>query len=318
MIRLKSDGALAVPKLHIDVVNKRKLWYAISAVLLLVGVVSLLFRGLNLGIDFTGGNIMQLQFSQTVTSEELRSVVSSYVEATPTIQASDNNVFLIRTEDMPEEQSNQLLTQVESELGSFEILRNERIGPVIGAELIANAWWALLLALALMLLYITIRFRFNFAVSAIVPLMHDALMVLGIFSILQVEVDSTFVAAILTVLGYSINSTIVIFDRIRENRELHPKQGFTDLINESINQTLGRSINTSVAVLLLVLCLFLFGGDTTKAFSLALVIGVIAGAYSSVFIAGSILSDLTRLRGVDKNEIRAAKKGKKNDDKILV
>lgn len=307
-----------MPKLHIDVVNKRKLWYAISAVLLLVGVVSLLFRGLNLGIDFTGGNIMQLQFSQTVTSEELRSVVSSYVEATPTIQASDNNVFLIRTEDMPEEQSNQLLTQVKSELGSFEILRNERIGPVIGAELIANAWWALLLALALMLLYITIRFRFNFAVSAIVPLMHDALMVLGIFSILQVEVDSTFVAAILTVLGYSINSTIVIFDRIRENRELHPKQGFTDLINESINQTLGRSINTSVAVLLLVLCLFLFGGDTTKAFSLALVIGVIAGAYSSVFIAGSILSDLTRLRGVDKNEIRAAKKGKKNDDKILV
>ncbi len=301
-----------MPKLHIDVVNKRKLWYAISAVLLLVGVVSLLFRGLNLGIDFTGGNIMQLQFSQTVTSEELRSVVSSYVEATPTIQASDNNVFLIRTEDMPEEESNQLLTQVESELGSFEILRNERIGPVIGAELIANAWWALLL------LYITIRFRFNFAVSAIVPLMHDALMVLGIFSILQVEVDSTFVAAILTVLGYSINSTIVIFDRIRENRELHPKQGFTDLINESINQTLGRSINTSVAVLLLVLCLFLFGGDTTKAFSLALVIGVIAGAYSSVFIAGSILSDLTRLRGVDKNEIRAAKKGKKNDDKILV
>lgn len=307
-----------MPKLHIDVVNKRKLWYAISAVLLLVGVVSLLFRGLNLGIDFTGGNIMQLQFSQTVTSEELRSVVSSYVEATPTIQASDSNVSLIRTEDMPEEQSNQLLTQVESELGSFEILRNERIGPVIGAELIANAWWALLLALALMLLYITIRFRFNFAVSAIVPLMHDALMVLGIFSILQVEVDSTFVAAILTVLGYSINSTIVIFDRIRENRELHPKQGFTDLINESINQTLGRSINTSVAVLLLVLCLFLFGGDTTKAFSLALVIGVIAGAYSSVFIAGSILSDLTRLRGVDKNEIRAAKKGKKNDDKILV
>ena len=307
-----------MPKLHIDVVNKRKLWYAISAVLLLVGVVSLLFRGLNLGIDFTGGNIMQLQFSQTVTSEELRSVVSSYVEATPTIQASDNNVFLIRTEDMPEEQSNQLLTQVESELGSFEILRNERIGPVIGAELIANAWWALLLALALMLLYITVRFRFNFAVSAIVPLMHDALMVLGIFSILQVEVDSTFVAAILTVLGYSINSTIVIFDRIRENRELHPKQGFTDLINESINQTLGRSINTSVAVLLLVLCLFLFGGDTTKAFSLALVIGVIAGAYSSVFIAGSILFVLTRLRGVDKNEIRAAKKGKKNDDKILV
>jgi len=307
-----------VPKLHIDVVNKRKIWYAISVVIILIGLVSLIFRGLNLGIDFTGGNIMQLQFDQTVAAEDLRALVSEYVEATPTIQESDNNVFLIRTEDMPEEESNQLLTQIGSELSPFEILRNERIGPVIGAELIANAWWALLLALALMLLYITIRFRFNFAVSAIVPLVHDALVVVGLFSILQIEVDSTFVAAILTVLGYSINSTIVIFDRIRENRELHPKQGFTDLINESINQTLGRSINTSVAVLLLVVCLFLFGGDTTKAFSLALVIGVIAGAYSSVFIAGSILSDLTRLRGADKNEMRAAKKGKKNDDKILV
>ena len=286
-----------MPKLHVDVINKRKLWYA---------------------IDFTGGSIMQLQFTQSLTAEDLRAVVSAYVDATPTIQESDDNVFLIRTEDMSEEKSNQLLSQISTELSAFDILRNERIGPVIGAELIANAWWALLLALALMLLYITIRFRFNFAVSAIVPLMHDALMVVGIFSILQIEVDSTFVAAILTVLGYSINSTIVIFDRIRENRELHPKQGFNDLINESINQTLGRSINTSVAVLLLVLCLFLLGGDTTRAFSLALVIGVIAGAYSSVFIAGSILSDLTRLRGADKNEIRAAKKGKKNDDKILV
>ena len=178
-------------KLHIDVVNKRKLWYAISAVLLLVGLASLLFRGLNLGIDFTGGNIMQLQFSQNVAAEDLRALVSSYVETTPSIQASEDNVFLIRTEDMSEETSTVLLEQISTELSSYDILRNERIGPVIGAELIANAWWALLLALALMLLYITIRFRFNFAVSAIVPLMHDALMVVGIFSILQIEVDST-------------------------------------------------------------------------------------------------------------------------------
>lgn len=303
--------------LHLDVINKRKIWYGISVVIIVLGMASLVFRGLNLGIDFTGGNIMQLQFSQTATSEQLREVVSGYVAATPTIQESDNNTFLIRTEDMAEEESAALLAEIAAKVSPFEILRNERIGPVIGSELIANAWWALLLSLALMLLYITVRFRFNFAVSAIVPLMHDALVVVGMFSILQIEVDSTFVAAILTVLGYSINSTIVIFDRIRENRELHPKQGFTELINESINQTLGRSINTSVAVLLLVLCLFLFGGDTTRAFSLALVIGVVAGAYSSVFIAGSILSDLTKLRGVDKNEVRSEKKKKKND-KVLV
>lgn len=304
-------------KLHIDVIGRKKLWYCFSLLIIIVGLASCFVRGLNLGIDFTGGNIMQLQFEQQVAAEDLRTVVSSYVDATPTIQESDGNTFLIRTEDMAEEKSAALLDQVEADLGAYDILRNERIGPVIGQELISNAWMALLLALGLMLVYITIRFRFNFAVSAIVPLMHDALVVLGLFSILQVEVDSTFIAAILTVVGYSINSTIVIFDRIRENVELGTSKEFDPLINESINQTLGRSINTSVAVLLLVVMLFMFGGDTTRAFSLALVIGVIAGAYSSVFIAGSILSDLTRLRGADKNQFKAKKSGE-HDEKILV
>ncbi len=304
-------------KANFDFLGRRKIWYAISLVIIIAGLASLIFRGLNLGIDFTGGNILQLQFEQTVTAEDLRAKVSEYVEATPTIQESDANTFLIRTEDMAEETSNALLSDIETNLSPFEILRNERIGPVIGQELIANAWMALVLALILMLIYITIRFRFNFAVSAIVPLMHDALVMIGLFSILQFEVDSTFVAAILTILGYSINSTIVIFDRIRENRELRPRQNFNELVNDSINQTLGRSINTSVAVLLLVVCLLLFGGDTTRAFSMALVIGILSGAYSSVFIAGSILADITRLRGGEK-DAKPAKKSKKNDAKVIV
>lgn len=301
---------------HFDFISKRKIWYAISTIIILSGFVSLFIQGLNFGIDFTGGNIFQLQFEQTVTAEELRAAVSEYVEATPTIQESEGNTFLIRTEAMNEEESTALLTNIEQNLSAFDILRNEHIGPVIGKELITNALIALSLALVLMLIYITVRFRFNFAVSAIVPLMHDTLVMIGLFSILQFEVDSTFVAAILTILGYSINSTIVIFDRIRENRELHPEQEFDALVNNSINQTLGRSINTSVAVLLLVVALFVLGGDTTRAFSLALVIGVIAGGYSSVFIAGSILSDVTRVRGVDKTEFR--QKTKKDDPKILV
>ncbi len=306
-------------KTNFDFLGRRKIWYAISLVIIIAGLLSLAFRGLNLGIDFTGGNIMQLKFEQTVTADALRETVSQYVEATPSIQASDENTFLIRTEDMAEEDSAALLDDIETNLSPFEILRNERIGPVIGRELITNAWLALVLALILMLIYITIRFRFNFAVSAIVPLMHDALVMLGLFSILQFEVDSTFVAAILTILGYSINSTIVIFDRIRENRELHPKQDFDSLVNDSINQTLGRSINTSVAVLLLVVCLVLFGGDTTRAFSVALAIGIISGAYSSVFIAGSILNDITRLRGGEKfaKPAKGGKNGKK-DPKLIV
>lgn len=303
-------------RFEFDFLGKRKIWYAISIIILAAGLISLMFRGLNLGIDFTGGNILQLEFSQTVAAEDLREVVSGYVDATPTIQESDSNTFLIRTEDMSEETSQALLDEIEAKLSTFDILRNERIGPVIGKELITNAWIALALALLLMLLYITIRFRFNFAVSAIVPLMHDAFVMIGLFSILQFEVDSTFVAAILTILGYSINSTIVIFDRIRENRDLHPKQDFNSLVNDSINQTLGRSINTSFAVLLLIVSLFVFGGDTTRAFSLALIIGVVSGAYSSVFIAGPILTDITRLRGGEK--ITTTKKTNKNDPKIVV
>lgn len=306
-----------MPDLHINVIGRKKIWYVFSLTIILIGLASCLIRGLNLGIDFTGGNIMQLQFEQQVAAEDLREVVSAYVDATPTIQESDGNTYLIRTEDMAEDKSAALLDSITTELGGYDILRNERIGPVIGQELISNAWMALLLSLLLMLVYITIRFRFNFAVSAIVPLMHDALVVVGLFSILHIEVDSTFIAAILTVVGYSINSTIVIFDRIRENVEYEPKKNFDLLINDSINQTLGRSINTSVAVLLLVLMLFLFGGDTTRAFSLALVIGVIAGAYSSIFISGSILSDLTHLRGADKNQFKTKKEGK-HDEKILV
>lgn len=304
-------------RFNFDFLGKRKIWYAISVVILVAGLVSLMVRGLNLGIDFTGGNILQLEFAQTVTAEDLRATVSEYVSATPTIQESDNNTFLIRTEDMSEETSQALLDDIEANLSTFEILRNERIGPVIGQELITNAWIALLLALLLMLLYITIRFRFNFAVSAIIPLMHDALVMLSLFSILQFEVDSTFVAAILTILGYSINSTIVIFDRIRENREMHPKQDFNSLVNDSINQTLGRSVNTSLAVLLLIASLFFFGGDTTRAFSMALMIGIISGGYSSVFIAGPILTDITRLRGGEKS-VALKKKTNKKDPKIVV
>lgn len=304
-------------RFNIDFLGRRKIWYAISVIVLLAGFASLMFRGLNLGIDFTGGNILQLEFTQTVSAEDLRATVSKYVDATPTIQESDNNTFLVRTEDMSEETGQALLDDIEANLSTFDILRNERIGPVIGQELITNAWIALALALLLMLLYITIRFRFNFAVSAIVPLMHDAFVMLGLFSILQFEVDSTFVAAILTILGYSINSTIVIFDRIRENRELNPKQDFNSLVNDSINQTLGRSVNTSLAVLLLIVSLFIFGGDTTRAFSMALIIGIVSGAYSSVFIAGPILTDITRLRGGEKTST-VKKKSNKKDPKIVV
>jgi preprotein translocase subunit SecF len=285
---------------NFDFVGKRKIWYAISVVVIIAGIISLCIQGLNFGLDFTGGNVIQIQFEEDVAIDELRDVVNKYVDSTPTIQESDDNNYIIRTQEMDEDTSTAMLEDIKATFGNDEVLRNEKVGAVIGSELISNAKWALIAAVILMLIYITIRFKFNFAISAVVPLLHDVLITVGLFSILQVEVDSTFIAAILTILGYSINGTIVIFDRIRENMAKSKKTEFPALVNSSINQTLGRSINTNVAVLILVICLLILGGESTKNFALALLIGFVAGCYSSMFIAGPMLSDITHLTGGDK------------------
>lgn len=285
---------------NFDFVGKRKIWYAISVVVIIAGIISLCIQGLNFGLDFTGGNVIQIQFEEDVAIDELRDVVNKYVDSTPTIQESDDNNYIIRTQEMDEDTSTAMLEDIKATFGNDEVLRNEKVGAVIGSELISNAKWALIAAVILMLIYITVRFKFNFAISAVLPLLHDVLITVGLFSILQVEVDSTFIAAILTILGYSINGTIVIFDRIRENMGKNKKEDFPVLVNSSINQTLGRSINTNVAVLILVICLLILGGESTKNFALALLIGFVAGCYSSMFIAGPMLSDITRLTGGDK------------------
>lgn len=275
-------------------VQKKKIWYAISLIIIIAGIISLCVQGINAGIDFTGGNLYQVQFSQSVNSNDIAGVVNEYVDVTPSIQETGDNEYTIRINDIGEEKSAELLAALEAELGTIDVVRNDRIGPVIGAELLSNAKWALIIAFALMLIYITVRFRFQYALAAIIPLLHDVLVTVAFVSILQIEVDSAFVAALLTILGYSINATIVIFDRVRENIGYGIRGSFGDVVNLSINQTLGRSINTVVAVLLLIISLFLFGGDTTKEFVLTLFIGVVAGGYSSVFIAGPMLVDISK------------------------
>ncbi len=281
-------------KKELNIIGRRKLWYAISLIVIIIGMASLGFQGMNLGLDFSGGNLIQVDFAEAPDPSELRATVESYVSQTPTIQQSGATDFLIRTVDMPEEDSNAMLTELQTKFGDMEVLRNERIGPTMGNELITKAVLALVIALVLMLIYISIRFQFYFAISAIVPLLHDVLITIGLFSLLQVEINSAFIAAILTILGYSINNTIVVFDRVRENMHKENNYDVAELVNTSINQTLARSINTTVAVLILLFALFFLGGSSTKDFALALLIGLIAGCYSSVCIAGSILTDLVR------------------------
>lgn len=302
-----------IRNINFDFVGKRKIWYTISLLIIVAGIVSFAIQGFNFGIDFSGGSYVQLSFYEElpadgesakpmeVSLEDLRAVINAHVEQTPTIQYDETNTsYIIRTELTTEDQVNELLDAVESEIGPYQVDRNELVGPTVGAELVKKAILALVIACALMLVYITVRFKFWFGVSAIIALIHDALIVLAVFSIFQLEISSTFIAAILTVIGYSINATIVLFDRVRESTPNFKESEQAALVNDSISNTLARSINTTLTTLLTLFALIIFGGDTTKLFVLAMIVGIVAGLYSSVFISGSLFHDLSRIAGKKK------------------
>lgn len=275
-------------KFHVDIVGKRKIFYVISIVLLLAGVVSMLFQGLNLGIDFTSGNKMIVQFEQQVKIADLRTVLQENGLEGSKIQELDNGAYVLKTSELTQETENNLLVALKTEFGALEVLSNGLIGPSVGADLKKSAAIALSLAVILMLVYITFRFELHFAIAGIVALFHDVFVVVAIFSIFQIEVDSTFIAALLTIFGYSINDKIVVFDRIRENLTRIRKEELAGLVNTSIAQSFTRSMNTSISTLILLLALLFFGGQTTRMFVLAMVIGIVAGTYSSLCIASPI------------------------------
>lgn len=287
-------------------IKTRKIWYIISIAVILAGIVSLMVQGLNLGIDFTGGNIMEVRFDRAVETREVRQVVDSLELGGASIQKSGERDFLIRTRVLSQEESNNLFSALQEKLGKTTLLRTDFVGPVIGRELAYKALLALLIASALMVVYITIRFEFKQGIAAIVALLHDVLVVTGVFSIFQIEVDSAFVAAVLTIIGYSINDTIIIFDRIRENMRMQKKgETLEDLANKSIWQTLARSINTVLTVMFVLVALYLLGGPTIKNFVLALLVGVGCGAYSSIFIASTVWIDLKLLD--KRNKVKTVK-----------
>ena len=299
---------MSMKELNFDFVGKRKIWYIISLIVIVAGIISFAVQGLNFGIDFTGGSYVQLSFYEEIAEgedgsakpmevslEDLRAVVNAHVDQTPTIQYDEtNHSYIIRTELTTEDQVNELLAAIEAEIGEYQVDRNELVGPTIGAELVKKAILALIIACGLMLVYITVRFQFWFGISAIIALIHDALVVLAIFSIFQLEISSSFIAAILTVVGYSINATIVLFDRVRESKPNFKASEKKALINDSISNTFARSVNTTLTTLLTLLALVIFGGDTTKVFVLAMIVGIVAGFYSSVFISGSLYHDLSK------------------------
>ncbi|MCL5057680.1 MAG: protein translocase subunit SecF [Actinobacteria bacterium] len=287
-------------------VKHRKVFYALSLLVILPGIISLAVRGMNWGIDFSSGSIMEVRFASQVQVDQVRNVVGQQGFEAGRIQQSGGNDFLIRTTKLTQQDSAKIMEAFNSNIGGATLLRNEYVDPIISTELFWNAFWALLIASVLMVVYITFRFEFKQGIAAIIALLHDTLLVIGVFSLFHIEVDSAFIAAILTIIGYSINDTIVIFDRIRENLNMKKKdQSLEDLVNLSIWQTLARSINTVLTVMFVLLALYFLGGDTVKTFVLAMLIGVASGAYSSIFNASPIWVDLKLLE--KKGKIKTAR-----------
>lgn len=280
-----------IGKRYFDFVKNRKMVYIISAVIILVGIISFLFQGFNYGIDFAGGTIVQIKFEQSVSITEVRNILGEFDLSQSTIQDLSDTEFVIRTEKIDQAQRKEILSALKQNLADLEVLRIETVGPVIGENLKKTALYAILFAFIGIIIYITIRFEFRYSIISILALSHDVLIVLGIFSLFQKEITISIIAAVLTIVGYSLNNTIVILDRLRENIKFKTRESFGNIVNMSINQSLSRTINTALTTVLPVLAIYFFGGSILSDFALALFIGMVAGTYSSIFIASPLLVD---------------------------
>ena len=295
----------------IDFVNKRKYAMVFSALLLIVSIISLGLQGLKLGIDFTGGTLIEVGYQQTADLEDIRTKLASasYMGTNVQYFGSDTEV-LIQLEPQAIS-SAKLSSSIIQMLGDgIDVRRVEFVGPKVGEELTNDGGLALLYALIGILIYVAFRFEYRFALGSITALIHDVIITLGVFSILQIAFDLTVLAAILAVIGYSLNDTIVVFDRIRENflstRHIEP----VPIVNDALNQTLARTLMTSLTTLLVLLALFYLGGEVIHSFAGALIIGVVIGTYSSIFVASSMILAL----GISKEDMLPSEKEKKEID----
>ncbi len=284
-----------------DFVGKRIWFFVLSAVILLPGVIFLIIApGLKPGIDFTGGSTVMFEVSDSVTQDALRGVMTDLGHPDVVIQKMDDKTFFIRTKELRDEEKDNVIAEIQrrESPGGVELLAFDLVSPVVAAETVLNAFYAVVAAAIGIFLYLWWAFRnvpspFRYGLAAIVALVHDSMIVIGIFAILgevaDIEVNTMFLVAILTVIGYSVNDTIVVFDRLRENIILYPNRTLTHNANVSIMESMGRSLNTSLTLLFTLLALVLVGGETIRIFLYVLIIGVIAGTYSSIGIATPLL-----------------------------
>ncbi len=283
---------------QIDFIGRARLWVAISLILIGVGVAAMVVRGLNLGIDFRGGTVVQIQTNEPVPIQEIRDALTAAGHGDAVIQefGSPKDILIrIQTgEGNVVKEVKQALSERFEKQG-LKVLRQEEVGPQVGSDLRHKAVMAILYALGMVVIYITVRFEFKYALGAILALVHDVLLTLGAFAVTQLEVDLTVVAAVLTIVGYSLNDTIVVYDRIRENHLANVQEPIVPVINRSVNETLSRTILTSATTLVVVVALFFLGGEVIHDFAFALLVGIVVGTYSSIFIASPVVVAWDRL-----------------------
>ena len=287
--------------MKLNVVKNKRNYFMVSLSVIAVGLVMVFARGLNVGIDFTGGTLIQIELENEVPVDEIRNITDSFDKNASIVHAGENNTQIIikTTVNLDNEERFEVFTQFKNEYGLTDdaFVKQLKFGPTIGKETQKKAVISVLIASICMLAYITLRFEFLFGVAAVIALLHDVLIGIAVYSIFKVPVNSSFIAAMLTIVGYSINDTIVVFDRIRENIKKMRKSKYEEIVELSISQTLVRSINTSVTTLFAISALYIFGVEAIRDFAFPLIVGVLAGTYSSIFIASPIWVMLKSLKG---------------------
>lgn len=306
-------------KLTIDFMGKRRLAIMLSTVLVVISLAALVTRGLNFGIDFTGGTLIEVGYPQAVDLEPIRAVLAESGFASAQVQhfGSSRDV-LVRIAPQTDKESAQLSEDAKAALrqqnADVETRRVEFVGPQVGEDLTEQGALAMIYALLGILIYIMVRFQWRFAPGAVIALIHDVVIIIGVFAVFQIEFDLTVLAALLAIIGYSLNDTIVVFDRIRENFRRMRKGTALEIINTSLNQTISRTLMTSITTLLVLIALFVFGGEVIYDFSLALILGVVVGTYSSIYVASTV----TLALGVTKADLMPAKVENKEGDGSIV
>lgn len=271
------------------IVEKSKLWFSISIAIIVIGMVTWAFRGLNLGVDFKGGTVVTIRIGKAFDITEIRPIAEKY-DSQAIVREIEGNEVTITGQGLTQEEIPQLFSEIKAKynLQDNDLRETEHIGPSIGSETRRSAFISVIVAVFLMLVYISFRFEYKSGLAAIIALLHDVLVTISVYVLLQIPVNNSFIAAMLTILGYSINDTIVVFDRIRENNKLGKYRDFTTLANASITQTLARSINTVLTTLFTITAIYILGVPSIKEFALPLIVGILSGTYSSIFIASPL------------------------------